>query len=103
MHKSRSKRVNQTKESKKASNHESAVGLLWNPLTISYFFSLSLLDLLTSFLTILAAHGPLLAAIILGASFVPSSYWDIAKHYGYWIILGIASSVGLGTGTYYFV
>jgi hypothetical protein len=93
-----------TRSKKKAAEKESKQdqpASLWNPLTISYFFSLSLLDLGTSFLSILATHGPLLAAILLGSSFLPSEYWILAKQYGYWTILGIASSVGLGTGTYF--
>jgi hypothetical protein len=91
--KSRSKKASSNKKSK-----DDKSSSLWNPLTIAFFFSLSLLDLFSSLLSILVAHGPLIAAICLGSIFIPSEYWSLAQKYGYWIILGVASSVGLGTG-----
>lgn len=71
------------------------VNLWLHPLSLLWFFALALLDLAqaaTGYLPLISAAGAL-AAIV--------AYLSAAvRRYVYWVVLGIASSVGLGTGIF---
>jgi hypothetical protein len=90
--------------------------LLRHPLETIKYFCLALMDLMADFIRYCKYHRVLISiASVIGLLFyvgcsVQSSYQQLFMNiyrvlvwYGYWVVLGIASSIGLGTGLHTFL
>ena len=89
---------------------------LKEPLTILYYFGLYLLDALKDFVEFVRLRAYISFSITIMILFILISYNIQGDHqkwireleslviwYGYWVMLGIASSIGLGTGLHTFM
>jgi hypothetical protein len=83
--------------------------LLKFPMKTLYYFGLEMKDLILLYVHII--YKIILCLVIFySMTQIPSPFsstaqylWESSEYYGYWILLGIASSIGLGTGLHTFV
>lgn len=99
-----------------ASNLEDGKVSLWNPFKILAFFTMFCLEALKeSFVYAFNHPAPfmllvLIVGLLIGAAQTVGPHqaylnlaWELASWYGRWVILGILSSIGLGSGAHTFI
>lgn len=84
-----------------------SISLFTNPFSVLYYFSLYCIDSLSDFISFMLHHLLALSLftilIAAGTLYLASlnhltEFYNVIAHYSYWVLLGVASSIGLGTG-----
>ncbi|KAL4438738.1 hypothetical protein ABPG74_013411 [Tetrahymena malaccensis] len=115
------KKEKKTQESKpkkqevevKEEKDEDSISILTHPFTTLYYFVLVLVSYVKIGLKFILKHIIVISvvlAVIITPNFIQGPHLDYYRHaekvgyfMAYWIILGVASSIGLGTGLHTFV